>query len=241
MGSATTPITPANISMEPNHKIMEAAVLQAEQQPEVVVTPSSPSAAAGAGAGAGMADVELADPAQEKMDQAMAAERFMDTVHRMRETMGTISAQEISFGCRALSSSYQEGGVANFNGFKAYATNELQVKNGWQSFRASLNGGELQKLPACFAQFALSFFFLVVFASVFYPSTYGPPLLSKGRAKLEEWQVREKAAVAAEKAAEGFALLRAKAEEAAEVAKAKIAAARAPAPPAEQMDPSASV
>ena len=37
----------------------------------------------------------------------------------MRETIGTISAEEVSFGCRALASSYQEGGVANFKFYVA--------------------------------------------------------------------------------------------------------------------------
>ena len=124
-------------------------------------------------------------------DEQLAAQRFMATMSQVGATLGTLKADDAAAGFKSLSVSEKETALVRWNGFKEHA-GSIDRTNGWRGVRDTASVGELANLPSAAAHGLLALMFVVLFAAVFVPAKYVPPLKEKCAAKLEQWEVKAK-------------------------------------------------
>ena len=140
---------------------------------------------------AAAASAAAASAAGGDASEQLAAQRFMATMSQVGATLGTLKADDAAAGFKSLSVSEKETALVRWNGFKEHA-GSIDRTNGWRGVRDTASVGELANLPSAAAHGLLALMFVVLFAAVFVPAKYVPPLKEKCAAKLEQWEVKAK-------------------------------------------------
>jgi arginine utilization protein RocB len=141
-----------------------------------------------------LSDVTLEDG----IDEEKAAEHFMSTIGDSVQTLTKTNFDEASAGFKMMSKHSKETAKARWRAFREH-TRTIDTTNGWRGVRDTAKGSELAQLPMAVVHAFMALIVVVIFASIFYPHKYVPPIKAKCEAKFEEWHVKEKAANAVEK------------------------------------------